>query len=128
MAWTLTGSGLELARSGEQVLGDGENRVQFGDDKKLLDLVVDLTNGRVAAVLTAFGQDVDQDVESVAVQVFEILHGDDEILDAAVNQSLDFVQQRSRLVFIDKVARHFYNGIIILALNGITEVHGVKVR
>lgn len=106
--------GLELTDGAGQVLRDAEYGIQFGDDKQFLDLVVDTANGGIAAVLTAFGKDVHQYIESVAVQILEILHRHYEVFDSAVNGGLDVVKQRIGLGLIDQVARHFNDSVSAL--------------
>jgi hypothetical protein len=118
---------LKLFDSSRKVFRNGENRIQFGDDKEFLDLVRNAADRSVTAILSRLGENVHQYIQSITVQVTEVFHRDYKVVGSFPDQILDIIEQWCCLVFINQVAAHFHDGIRAFVIYLVSKIHGTKI-
>lgn len=119
---------LELFDRRWKIICDGEDGIQLRDDQQFFNFIAYAADCSIAAILAALGKDVYQNIKTIAIQITEMLHRDNEAIDSFIDIGLNFIEQWSSLIFIDQIPAHFNNGIRAIIGDFVIKFHGVKLR
>ena len=114
----------KLLNSGRQVVGNCKYRIELRNDKQFLDFVADAAYGGIPSVFAGLGENVDQYIQPIAVEVPEMFHRNHETDGPFFDEALYVIQQRCCLIFVDEIASHFHDGIGAFVDDVVFKIHG----